>query len=114
MRRKFRDQDLTSQIMAKSKYLLRIGRDPYNPNDKMSKRPKHYKTLHYGRKLMQSIINDMEKKLFIFEEQISQKDNEIDALKAELRLLKVSEEFSEKAKESMNYGSKAFSKLRGK
>lgn len=114
MRRKFRDQDLTSQIMAKSKYLLRIGRDPYNPNDKMGKRPKHYKTLHYRRKLMQSIINDIEKKLCILEEQIKQKDYEIDAQKVKLQLLKVSEAFSGKAKESMNYGSKAFSKLRGK
>lgn len=51
--------------------------------------------------------------LRIFEEQIKQKDNEIDALKAELRLLKVSEEISKEAKKSMEYGSKAFSKLRG-
>lgn len=49
----------------------------------------------------------------ILEEQIKQKDNEIDDQKVELQLLKASEEFSEKAKESMDYGSKEFSKLRG-
>lgn len=40
--------------------------------------------------------------LRIFEEQIKQKDNEIDALKAELRLLKVSEEISKEAKRAWN------------
>lgn len=51
--------------------------------------------------------------LRIFEEQIKQKGNEIDALKAELRLFKVTEEISEKAKEIMDYGCKEFSKLKG-
>ena len=51
--------------------------------------------------------------LRILEEKIRQKDYEIDALKAQLRLLKVSEEISEDAKKSMEYGSKAFSKLKG-
>lgn len=50
MRNKHQAKDAVKLIMAKSKYLLRIGRDPYNPNDKMGKRPKHYKTLYYRRK----------------------------------------------------------------
>lgn len=113
MRNKHQAKDAVKLIMAKSKYLLRIERDPYNPNDKIGKRPKHYKTLYYRRKLTHSIINDIEKKSYILEEQIKQEGYAIDAQKVGLQLLKVSEEFSEKAKEIMEYGSKAFSKLRG-
>lgn len=60
--RKHNRSDNVTQVLAEMKYLERIGRNPYKPNEPMPKYRKYWNTLHNRKKRKDCMGNRLDNK----------------------------------------------------
>lgn len=60
--RKHNRSDNVTQVLAEMRYLERIGRNPYKPNEPMPKYSKYWNTLHNRKKRKNCMGNRLDNK----------------------------------------------------
>lgn len=60
--RKYKNDELVAQVLAKMSYLERIGRNPYNESEPMPKYSKYWNTLHKRKKVRDCMGNRLDNK----------------------------------------------------